>query len=115
MQECDRCRDSYNDFLRLTQEQLPLLAAEEASAREPAGVFQNFAAKSYKARFAARAKERGIEIATARSPRPGAWSLSPSFSHKLGSAAIIAILVAMVGVASHRWKDAESRNAALSV
>jgi hypothetical protein len=115
MRECPRCRDSYNDFLHLTNEQLPLLAAEDASASEPRGVFQKIAARNYKARFTARARERGIEIAPARAPRQGAWSLSPPLSYKLGSAAVIIILVTMVGVASHRWKDAENRNAALSL
>src|ERR1700733_9980346 len=114
MQECDRCRESYTDFLRLTHEQLPILAAEDRSAAEPAGIFQNIAAKSYKARFAARARERGIEISPARSPRTGAWSLSPSLSYKLGSAVVIITLVTMIGVMSHRWKGAESRNRALS-
>jgi uncharacterized protein YlxW (UPF0749 family) len=114
IRECDRCRDSYADFVRLTHEQLPLVAAAQASASEPAGLFQKAAAKRYKARFAARARERGMEIMPARSRPPGVWSLSPSLSYKLGSAAIMAILVAMVGVASHRWKNAEGQNAALS-
>jgi cell division protein FtsL len=113
MQECERCRDSYTDFLRLTQEQLPLLAADEASVAEAPGIFGKIAAKVYKARFAARARERGIEIAPHLPARPGVWSLSPSLSYKLSSAAVIAILVAMVGVVSHRWKGAEERNAGL--
>jgi hypothetical protein len=114
MHECDRCRESYTEFLRLTQEHLPLLAVDQATTAEPAGIFQRLASKNYRARFAAQARERGIEIDPARSPRQGAWSLSPGRSYKLGSAAVIAILATMVGVASHRWKEAENQNAALS-
>jgi hypothetical protein len=116
LRACDRCRESYADFVRLTDEQLPLVAAAQASTSEPAGIFDKIAAKRYKARFAARARERGLEILPARSGRPAApWSLSPSLSYKLGSAAVIIMLVTMVGLMSHRWKDAENRNAALSV
>jgi hypothetical protein len=115
MRECERCRESYDDFIRLTHEQLPLVAATEASASEPTGFIQKAAAKRYKSRFAARARERGIEILPVRSARRGMWSFSPSLSYKLCSAAVIVILVTMVGLMSHRWKDAESRNAALSV
>jgi predicted nucleic acid-binding Zn-ribbon protein len=114
LRECPRCRDSYADFLRLTHEELPLLAAEEATTPQPAGLIQGITSKNYKARFAARARERGIEISPGRSRRTGAWSLSPSLSYKLGSAVVIVTLVTMMGLMSHRWKSAESRNAALS-
>src|SRR5580704_925022 len=70
IRECDRCRDSYADFVRLTHEQLPLVPAAQASASEPAGLFQKAASKRYKARFAARARERGLEIMPARSRPP---------------------------------------------
>jgi hypothetical protein len=114
LRECPRCRDSYADFLRLTHEELPLLAAREAKTPEPTGTIQRITARNYKARFAARARERGIEISPARSRRTGAWSLSPSLSYKLGSAIVIVTLVTMIGLMSHRWKNAESQNAALT-
>lgn len=114
MRDCDSCRESYADFVRLTHEQLPLVPAAQASPSEPTGILDKIAAKRYKARFAARARERGLEILPAHSTRRGAWSLSPSLTYKLGSTAVIVILVGMIGVMSHRWKDAESRNAALS-
>jgi hypothetical protein len=115
MQRCDRCRESYSDFLRLTQEHLPLVAVHGATTLEPAGIFQKFASKNYKARFAARARQHGIEIASGRPGQAWTWSLSPSLSYKLCSAAVILILVTMVGVASDRWKQAETRNSALSI
>jgi hypothetical protein len=114
MSDCDSCRDSYADFVRLTDQQLPLVASARESVSEPAGIFDKIAAKRYKARFAARARKRGLEILPTRSGPPEAWSLSPGLSYKLGSAAVIITLVTMVGLMSHRWKNAESRNAALS-
>jgi hypothetical protein len=114
IQECDRCRDTYTDFLRLTQEQLPLVAAEDASASVPAGIFQRAAAKRYKARFAARAKKRGLDILPAQSIRAVTWSLSPGLSYKVGSAAVIIVLATMVAVMTHRWKGAAATNAALA-
>jgi hypothetical protein len=111
---CAHCRDSYNDFVCLTHEQLPLAAAEDVSSPEPTGVFQKIASLGYKKRFAARARERGIEILPASPTRSGSWSLSPGFSYGLGFAVAMVILVTSVGVLSHRWKDAERRNAAFS-
>ncbi len=113
MRECSRCRESYDDFVRLTHEQLPLLAAEQIAAPAAGGILDGIAARGYKARFADRARNRGIEIAP-RPTRTGLWSLSPALSYKLGSAVVIVVLVAMVGIMSHRWKEAEGRNAALS-
>ena len=113
MRECARCREAYDDYLQLTHEQLPLLAAEQIAAPQAGGILDGIAARGYKARFAARARNRGIEIAP-RPVRTGVWSLPPALYYKLGSAAIIVVLVAMVGSMSHRWKEAESRNAALS-
>lgn len=113
MRACARCREAHNDYLQLTHEQLPLLAAERAVTPEAGGIFDEIAARGYKARFAARARARGIEIEPARA-RTGIWSLSPTLSYKLGSAAVIVVLVAMVGMMSHRWKDAELRNAHLT-
>lgn len=115
MRECARCREAYNDYARLTHEQLPLLAAEDTSAAEPDGIFEKITAKSYKTRFAERARRRGIEIEPTRAPGSGVWSLSPAVTYKLGSAAVIVVLVAMTAVMSHRWKAAEDRNSALSV
>ncbi|MGC2331647.1 MAG: hypothetical protein WA581_09360 [Candidatus Acidiferrales bacterium] len=113
MRDCARCREAYHDYVKLTHEQLPLLAAEQITAPEAGGILDGIAATGYKARFAARARSRGIEIAP-RPARTGIWSLSPSFSYKLCSAAVIVVLVAMVGIMSHRGKEAEGRNAALS-
>jgi hypothetical protein len=114
LRKCSRCCDSYSEFLRLTREELPLLAAEDTTTQESAGIFHRITSKNYKARFAARARERGIEIYPTHSPRTGAWSLSPSLSYKLGSAVVIITLVTIVGLMSYRWKGAESRNATLA-
>jgi flagellar biosynthesis chaperone FliJ len=111
---CAYCRDSYNDFMCLTHEQLPLAAAENASTSEPTGFFEKIASHAYKERFAARARERGIEILPVSPTGSGSWSLLPAFSYGLGFAIAIVILVTSVGVLSHRWKDAEGRNAAFS-
>jgi anti-sigma factor RsiW len=77
MRECDSCRDSYADFVRLTHEQLPLVPAAQASASEPAGIFDKIAAKRYKARFAARARERGLDILPARFPPASLTNSAP--------------------------------------
>jgi hypothetical protein len=115
MRVCAHCRDSYNDFIRLTHEQLPLVAGQDSSTPEPAGFFEKIASRGLKERFAARAHTHGIEIAPPPAARPDRWSLSPAYSYGLGFVVAITILLTTVGVLSHRWKDAEGRNAALSL
>ncbi len=114
MRDCARCREAYHDYVQLTHEQLPLLAAEQIAAPEAGGILDGIRSDGATKPVLLPAQEAAASKSRLAPPRTGIWSLSPSFSYKLGSAAVIVVLVAMVGIMSHRGKEAEGRNAALS-
>jgi hypothetical protein len=109
MRDCADCRDAYTDLLDLTHIRLPIAAGGEASTANPAGLLARAMGKDYKARFLARAKEQGINISSTQDVRRGFWTNSPRLPYQHAAAMVI-----VAGVLSHRWKDANARNAALS-
>jgi hypothetical protein len=118
LRECLVCRDTYQEVDYLTHDQLPLIAAQSASPEKPAGILENLAGRRYKARFAARMRERGLEIAGTK-PGRGFWTELPVFSiprftYRYGLIVVILALLWMMGSSSRHWKNEENRNAALS-
>jgi hypothetical protein len=118
LRACATCRDSYQEFSRLTHVQLPLEAAEHSPVPELAGIGQVLGRK-YKARFAARARELGLEISGPEMAKRGLWAHSPVFSvprlsYQHAAAVVILTLLALAGVASHLWREASIRSAAFS-
>ena len=119
LRACATCRDSYQEFSRLTHVQLPLAAAEHSPVPELAGIGQVLG-RRYKARFAARARKLGIEISGPEVANGGLWAHLPVFSvprlsYQHAAAVVILTLLALAGVVSHRWREASIRSAAFSV
>jgi len=119
LRECTCCRESYDELLQLTHAQLPLGAARRLPASRPAGVLSQVFGKDYKARFAARARERGLEISGSQAPEGGLWAhlqgLSvPRLSYRHASLVVTLVLLTLTGIVSHRWKGADGRAVAVS-
>ena len=119
LRECTCCRESYDELLQLTHAQLPLGAARRLPAPRPVGVLSQVFGKDYKARFAARARERGLEISGSQVPEGGLWAhlqdfSIPRLSYQHASVVVILALLALAGILSHRWKEADGRAVAMS-
>jgi len=119
LHDCASCRDFSVDLLDLTHRQLPLAAAEKLPAPPPVGFLEQVLGTDYKARFAARARERGIEISADHGPRwrfSTAWrALSPpKLSLHYASLVVILALLVSIGVLSRRWKNVDTRSGTLS-
>ncbi len=118
LRACATCRNSYQEFSRLIHVQLPLEAAENSPVPELAGIGQVLGRK-YKARFAARARELGLEISGREVAKRGLFARFPVFSiprlsYQHAAAVVILILLALAGVVSHRWRETSVRSAAFS-
>ncbi len=118
LRACATCRNSYQEFSRLIHVQLPLEAAENSPVPELAGIGQVLGRK-YKARFAARAREVGLEISGTEVAKRGWWAHLPIFSvprlsYQHASVVVILTLLALAVVVSHRWREASIRSAAFS-
>lgn len=116
--ECVRCRESYGEFFRLTHQQLPVGAAEQLRPMR-IGILGRVLGRSYKARFAARAAERGMEISGAREAPGGIWAhlagfSIPRLSYQPASIVVIFTLLALVGISLHRLSEAEVHSATVS-
>lgn len=119
LRECICCRESYDELLQLTHAQLPLGAAQRLPAPKPVGVLGQVFGKDYKARFVARARERGLEISGSQVPEGGLWARLQDFSvpqlwYQRASIVVILALLTLTGILSHRWKAADGRAAAVS-
>jgi len=116
--ECARCRESYGEFFNLTHQQLPVAAAEQFRLGQ-IGVLEKILGKYCKARFAARAAERGLEISGAQEAPGWFWNRLagfsiPRLSYQPASILVILTLLAVMGILSHRLNEAEVHSAAVS-
>jgi len=119
LRACSSCRDSYAELCHLTQVQFPLLAARKLPTPKADGFLARVTGKDYKSRFAARARELGLEIPSTQKPGLPFGAKIPAFaiprwSYQHTSIVIILTLLVVVGISSRRWKQAEARNAAMS-
>jgi len=119
LRNCAACRESYTGCVDLIHTYLPQVAADELREPRTAGFLETIKSRDYKARFVAHAREHGIEISGGNGAPWAFWrkfpALSfPRLSYQYASVAVIVGLLAVAGVLSHRWKDAEARNAAAS-
>lgn len=119
MRQCTDCRETYSDMSGLTHSQLPQVATESVDAPKPTGVFAAIADNGYKARFAARAKEYGIEVSRPERSRLAVQSLASPleklrFSYQLAFVVAIVVLLFAVGSLFHQLKEAHQHEAAMS-
>ncbi len=101
---CAVCREAYGELTCLTHSQLPLVAAEKLQTPKLSDALARIAGHDYKARFAARALEHGLEISSGKSP---AFSF-PRLSYQQASIAAIIVLVVTVGT---MWRNSWITNA----
>jgi hypothetical protein len=113
IRECPDCRGVYQDLFDLTHTHLPLAAGDKLPTAESAGSLTLALKNDYKAHFVTRAKERGLNIAGTQDEARGFWTNLALFSYRQAAAMVIAALLIMTGVLSHRWKEADARNAAM--
>ena len=116
---CASCQEFHADVFDLAHAQLPLAAAQELQASLPASVFEQVLGTDYKARFAARARERGIEVSPGNKPTPVLWPRlavfsMPKLSLQHASFVVIIVLLTSLGIVSLRWTNADARNGSLS-
>ena len=119
LRECSCCREWYTEIQQLTHAQLPLGAAQGLPAPRPVGILGQVFGKAYKARFAARARDRGLEISGPQAPESGLWAhlqafSVPRLSYRHASIVVILALLMLAGILSYRWKEADWRAAVVS-
>jgi hypothetical protein len=114
MRGCPDCRDAYKDLFDLTHTQLPFAAGGKPLTANPAGLLARAMGKDYKARFVTRAREEGLNIAGAQDEGRGFWANLPRLPYQPAAAMAIVALLIVAGLLSHRWKEADARNAVMS-
>src|SRR5689334_5566992 len=63
MEQCDRCRAAYADFIDLLHNKVPMADPEVTGSGIPSGLF--FRHSSYRERFLARARKQGLVVSQA--------------------------------------------------
>src|SRR5262249_41518962 len=63
VQDCSDCRSTYNEFIDLLHNKLPLVDPELSRSSKPAGFFSENS--SYRQRFLTRARREGLVISQA--------------------------------------------------
>lgn len=111
MQHCAPCRSAYADFLDLLHNKLPLADPELMGSSKRAGLF--FKNSSYRERFLARARQRGLAVSHGArrdtlGSKLGTWLL-PGLSYAQVAALAIALLLVTAGILSYSLRQSNAR------